>query len=137
MTVLRIIHGRRLQKDQPSCSGFTLIELLLVLSLIGILAGIAVPLYHKSIAKAREGALKEDLYQMREAIDKYYADNGEYPSSISVLAEKKYIRSVPTDPFTGSNDTWVEVPAEMEQGVFDIKSGSSLVGTDGTAYSEW
>ncbi|MBI5234876.1 MAG: prepilin-type N-terminal cleavage/methylation domain-containing protein [Deltaproteobacteria bacterium] len=117
--------------------GFTLIELLIVLTLIGIVAGIAAPLYHKSVVSAREAALKENLYQMREAIDKYYADAGEYPQGLISLVEKKYIRSVPADPFTRSKDTWVEVPAEGETGVFDVKSGSALTGNNGTPYNEW
>lgn len=117
--------------------GFTLIEMLIVLAIMGILAGIAAPLYHKSVIKAREAALKEDLYQMREAIDKYYADLGGYPQGLSSLAEKRYIRAIPVDPFTGSKDTWVEVPAEGENGVFDVKSGSGLTAGDGTPYNEW
>ncbi len=117
--------------------GFTLIELLIVLAIIGILAGISAPLYHNSVVRAREAALKEDLFQMREAIDKHYADLGTYPESLSILSEKKYIRAVPVDPFTGSKDTWMEVPAEGEAGIFDVRSGSGLADGDGTPYSEW
>src|SRR3990172_12573135 len=85
--------------------GFTLIELMLVITIIGILATIALPMYQSSVTKAREAALQENLFQMRTAIDKFYADQGEYPPSLTGLVEKKYIRAVPVDPFTGSMDT--------------------------------
>ncbi|HBG46368.1 MAG TPA: general secretion pathway protein GspG [Deltaproteobacteria bacterium] len=117
--------------------GFTLIEMLIVMTLIGILAGIAVPLYQNSVTKSREAVLKEDIYQLREAIDKHYADNGAYPESLRELSNKKYIRSVPVDPFTNSDETWIEIPVEGDPGVYDVKSGSRLVGTNGVAYSEW
>lgn len=116
--------------------GFTLIELLVVISIIGILAGIAVPMYQKSVVRAKEAVLKEDLYQMRDAIDKHYADLESYPENLRDLVEKKYVRSVPIDPFTGRGD-WVEVPAGEESGIFDVKSSSSLQGSNGVAYSEW
>lgn len=109
----------------------------MVVTLIGILATIAVPMYQNSVIKAREAALAEDLFTVRDAIDKYYADNRSYPESLSVLAEKKYIRFVPEDPFTRSNETWVEVPPDGGTGVYDIKSGSDLVGANGVAYEEW
>lgn len=117
--------------------GFTLIELMFVITIIGILATVAVPMYRNSLIRAKEATLKEDLYHMREAIDKYYADHGGYPQAIAVLAEKKYIRSIPEDPFTGSKDKWVEVPADGEEGIYDVKSGSDLTGRSGVAYSEW
>ena len=117
--------------------GFTLIELMLVITIIGILATIALPMYQSSVTKAREAALQENLFQMRTAIDKFYADQGEYPPSLTGLVEKKYIRAVPVDPFTGSMDTWAEVPPEEGTGVFDIRSGSDLVGRNGVPYSEW
>lgn len=109
----------------------------MVVTLIGILATIAVPMYQNSVIKAREAALAEDLFTLRDAIDKYYADNRGYPASLSVLAEKKYIRFVPEDPFTRSSGTWVEVPSDDGSGLYDIKSGSDLVGTNGVAYQEW
>lgn len=118
-------------------AGFTLIELLFVITIIGILATIAVPMYQNSIIRAKEATLKDDLYHMRDAIDKYYADNGGYPLSLTAIVEKKYIRAIPEDPFTGSKDAWVAILAEEEQGIFDVKSGSDLIGRNGTAYNEW
>lgn len=116
--------------------GFTLIEMMIVISIIGILAGIALPMYQKSVVRAREAVLKEDLYQMRDAIDKHFADHGRYPANLQELVEKKYLRAVPVDPLT-SDTKWVEVPDDDEPGVFDVKSASSGVGNNGVAYNEW
>ena len=74
---------------------------------------------------------------MRDAIDKYYSDTGEYPDNILDLADKKYIRSVPADPFTNSVDTWVEIPPDEGSGVYDVRSGSDITGRNGIPYNEW
>lgn len=116
--------------------GFTLIEMMIVISIIGILAGIALPMYQKSVIRAREAVLKEDLYQMRDAIDKHFADHARYPANLQELVEKKYLRVLPVDPLT-SDTEWVEVPDDDEPGVFDVKSASSGVGSNGVAYNEW
>jgi general secretion pathway protein G len=126
--------------------GFTLIELMIVMTIIGILASIAIPSYQRSLIKARESVLMEDLYQMRRAIDSYFADNGKYPDSLESLAESKYLRGIPVDPMTGSSDTWEVTaptpPAEgtgetAEGGVEDVHSGSDLMGLNGKPYREW
>jgi general secretion pathway protein G len=124
--------------------GFTLIELVIVMTIIGILASIAAPNYQRSVIKAREAVLMEDLYQMRRAIDAYFADHTKYPESLEALVEAKYLRGIPTDPFTNAQDSWelvVPTPTaegEAAEGGFeDVHSGSDLVGLNGTPYREW
>jgi general secretion pathway protein G len=120
-------------------NGFTLIELLIVMSIIGILATLAVPSYRTSVLKAKEASLKRDLFVFRDSIDQFRADQGRYPSSLKELVEKEYLRAIPVDPFTQSADTWVDVPAPegTDSGVFDIHSGSDLVGTNNVPYNQW
>lgn len=124
--------------------GFTLIELLIVMTIVSILAAIVVPSYHRSQLKARETVLMEDLYQMRSAIDAFFADHSRYPEALDELVSEHYIRGIPSDPMTRSAETWVVEPplptlagTLAEGGVFDVRSGSDLVGLNGTPYSEW
>lgn len=124
--------------------GFTLIELLIVMTIIGILASIVVPNYQRNLIKAREAVLMEDLYQMRRAIDAYFADHIKYPESLDDLIASKYLRDLPRDPFTQSTDTWEEVPPTpsiegelAEGGMEDVRSGSDLVGLNGIPYRDW
>jgi len=119
--------------------GFTLIELLVVLAVIATLLSIAVPRYYSSIDRSKEAVLKENLYQVRDAIGKYYADKGKYPESLAALAADKYLRKLPLDPITDSDATWIVVPPEDPQkgGVFDVRSGAQGKGLDGTEFATW
>ncbi len=124
--------------------GFTLIELMIVMSIIGILVSIVVPNYQRHLIKAREAVLMEDLYQMRRAIDAYFADHISYPESLDDLVANKYIRDLPRDPFTQATDTWEEVPPVpsiegdlAEGGLENVHSGSDLVGLNGIPYRDW
>jgi len=124
---------------QGEKSGFTLIELMVVLAVIATLLAIAVPRYFASLEKSREAVLHQDLALMRETLDKYYGDKGKYPEAIDDLVNSKYLRSVPVDPITDSNATWVSIPPENPEmgGVYDIKSGAQGVARDGTQYRNW
>ncbi len=126
--------------------GFTLLELLVVMTIIGILAAIAIPNYYNSVKKAKEAALREDLFQMRKLIQQFKLDKGRYPRSLQELVEEKYLRAIPVDPITGSSETWVEVQEELSleelaegkiPGVVDVKSGSDKISTEGTPYNQW
>jgi general secretion pathway protein G len=119
--------------------GFTLIELLVVLAIIATLLTIAVPRYYASIDRSKEAVLKENLYQLRDAIGKYYADKGKYPESLEAHATDKYLRKVPLDPITDSPATWLVVTPEDPQktGVFDVRSGAQGKSLDGSEFSTW
>lgn len=119
--------------------GFTLIELLVVMALISLLLSIAVPRYFGHVDKAREAVLRQNLAQMRDAIDKHYSDLGQYPDTLAELVAKKYLRKVPVDPITDRADTWIAVPAEkVENGkLFDVRSGATGNARDGSDYGTW
>ena len=124
-------------------AGFTLIELITVVSLVAILAAIALPNYRVAIIQSREAVLRENLYRLRDLIDQYYVDKGQYPSSLEVLVEEGYLRKLPTDPITQGTD-WTPVYSEPDPdnpsetpGVYDIKSTSEAPSLAGTPYNEW
>jgi general secretion pathway protein G len=140
--------------------GFTLLELLVVMTIIGILASIAIPALRDSPQRAREAALREDLFTLRSTIDQYHGDKGYYPPDLATLVTDGYLRSIPADPMTKSRDTWVleyeQIEADDESassdsggtgtegstelaapGIIDVHSGSDATALDGTAYKEW
>ena len=119
---------------------FTLIELLVVLAIVATLLTIAAPRYFASVDKAKEAALKQNLYLLREAIDKYKADTGDYPASLQALADQRYLRNVPPDPITESLTTWLLVaPPDKpdDKKIYDVRSGAPGNGRDGTPYAGW
>jgi len=130
-----IMIGKKSSKHQ----GFTLIELLVVLSVIALLLTLAMPRFFKSIDTSRDKALKQDLSIMREAIDKYYGDHSKYPDSLQDLVDEHYIRSIPIDPVTESNDTWIMIPPkhEVKGKLFDIKSGANGISYEGKTYDQY
>jgi general secretion pathway protein G len=119
--------------------GFTLIELLVVMAIIAVLLTLAVPRYFGSLDRSKEAVLREDLFQLRDAIGKYYGDKGKYPESLEALTTEKYLRKVPVDPITESAATWVVVAPEDPQkgGVYDVKSGAQGKSSDGSSFSDW
>jgi general secretion pathway protein G len=120
-------------------NGFTLIELLVVMAIIATLLTIAVPRYFHSVERSREAVLQQNLALTREALDKFYGDNGRYPERLEDLVSKRYLRSLPADPFTGNATAWLIVPPEAADkgGVFDIRSGAPGTARDGSAYRDW
>jgi general secretion pathway protein G len=120
--------------------GFTLIELLVVMAIIATLLTLALPRYFGSVDKSKEVTLVQSLATMRDAIDKFYADNGRYPEQIADLVEKRYLRAVPVDPITESKDTWVVIAppsnAQLKGNVYDIKSGAQGKTREGVDFSQ-
>lgn len=118
--------------------GFTLIELLVVLAIMATLLSIAAPKYYDSVDRAKEAALRSDLAVLREAIDKFHADTGHYPSTLQALADGRYVRSVPIDPITDKRD-WVPEPQPdgQTEGIYNVHSSAPGAARDGTAYGTW
>ena len=140
----RRLNGPRGRGVFNSPSGFTLIELLDVLALISILATMGLAQYRQSIVYAREAVLKTDLFDLRDAIDQYYADKGQYPGTLDSLVSDGYLRKIPVDPFTNAADTWQTTPSPPDPnnptasvGIYDVKSGSDQTGLDGKPYADW
>lgn len=119
--------------------GFTLVELLVVMSIIALLMSIAVPRYFHSTDKAREAVLKQNLAQMRDAIDKFYGDRGRYPDRLDELVSMKYLRRIPPDPITDSPLTWVTAQPDVTGAgsIYDVKSGAPGTALDGSKYGDW
>ena len=137
--------------ERKSQRGFTLIELLIVVTIVGILAGIAVVNVRLARKKAAESVLKANLALMRKGIDDFYADKQKFPASLQELVDAKYMRKLPPDPITESAETWIEVREEVldqldqqtdfgaaaaEPGVIDVKSGAEGATLDGTPYAD-
>lgn len=123
--------------------GFTLIEMIIVCAMISILLGVMVPIYKIHILHANEAVLKQDLFNMRQAIDQYTQDKSKAPQALDEIVTAGYLHAIPKDPFTHATD-WQTVQEDVltsidqtQPGISDVKSGSSLISSEGTAYSTW
>ncbi|HNX75429.1 MAG TPA: type II secretion system protein [Candidatus Rifleibacterium sp.] len=118
--------------------GFTLVEMSVVVAIIGVLYATVVPIYGKTILRARETALKNSLHTFRTTLNNYYKDHEKWPENLDALVRDGYIRNIPPDPFTEKSDTWVVVPSEAGQNdVYDIKSGAEGQSLDGISYADF
>lgn len=116
-----------------------MIELLVVLAVVAVLAAVAAPRYVQQVERAREVALRESLFRMREAIDHFHADQARYPDTLQDLVARRYLRAVPVDPVTDRTDSWVLVPARPPAvgAMADIRSGAPGASMEGTPYALW
>ena len=135
----------RPRRKQEKSRGFTLIELMIVISVILILVSVALPAYNQSIWRARESVLKQNLFALRSVISQYTLDKQKAPQALQDLVTGGYFKQIPTDPMTGRNDTWtveeetdtIMTADQQEPGIYDVHSGSTATGSDGTAYNTW
>jgi general secretion pathway protein G len=124
--------------------GFSLLEMMMVITVILIVVSISAPIYTTGIVRAREAVLRDDLFTLRALIDRFTLDNRRAPARLEEIVEKGYLGRIPTDPFTGSNETWQEQkedaplsPNQTGLGIVDVHSGSNLVSLEGTQYNTW
>jgi general secretion pathway protein G len=124
--------------------GFTLIELMVVMAIVSVLIAISVPIYQKSILRAKESVLRSNLASIRNMIDEYTVDKQKAPDSLQDLVTEGYLRQIPQDPMTGQSDTWKIIMEETpiggtnsSPGIYDVRSGSDKKSLDGTSYSDW
>ncbi len=115
---------------------------MIVISILVILAMIAVAQYQKTVLSAKETTMRENLFQMRKMLDQYAADKGKLPESLDQLVEAGYIQEVPVDPITGEKDWQTEFgedpnSTEGDQGIVQIRSASGETASDGSRYSDW
>jgi general secretion pathway protein G len=121
-------------------AAFTLIELIVVMAIVSMLLALAVPRYFRSVERAKEATLKQDLSVMRDALDKYYGDAGKYPDTLEELVAKRYLRKIPPDPLTDRADSWqmLPPPTDAVKGrVYNVRSGAEGMALDGTPYGDW
>jgi general secretion pathway protein G len=140
---LRIQSGS-VKPGSRRAGGFTFVEMMVVLTIIVVLITIAIPIYNKTILRSKEAVLRTNLNTLRTVIDNYTYDKMKAPQSLEDLVREGYLRMIPTDPMTGSNETWktiMEDPGQSvdqnEPGLWDVKSGSDKMSLEGTPYSDW
>jgi general secretion pathway protein G len=123
--------------------GFTLIELMIVMAIIAVLMAVAIPIYSRSIQRAKESVLKNNLFTLRTVIDEYTYDKQKAPQNLDDLVSDGYLRTVPLDPMTGAADWKVimedatNTVSQTEPGIFDVRSASDKTSLEGTPYSDW
>ena len=120
-------------------TGFTLIEVLVTMAIVSMILTLAVPRYFSNVDRTREEVLRQDLYIMRDAIDKYYSDKNRYPGALEDLVSEKYLRALPVDPYTKTASSWIVVPPEGSGfgAVADVRSGATVKARDGSWLKDW
>ncbi len=132
------------RRTRSGRGGFTIIELMVVMAIVLVILSVAVPLYNKSVIRARETVLHQNLATMRAVIDEYTYDKQKAPQNLEDIVREGYLRQVPMDPMVGNNTAWKIIMEEAaasvsqaEPGIFDVRSSSEKISLEGTKYSEW
>jgi general secretion pathway protein G len=135
----RMLNGKRSRRR-----GFTFVEIMVVVTIIVILITMAIPIYNRSITRAKESVLRNNLFTLRTVIDNYTYDKQKAPQQLQDLVTEGYLRELPYDPMTGNNQSWRTIMEDASQsvnqsepGIFDVKSGSDKMSLENTAYSDW
>ncbi|MBL8240639.1 MAG: type II secretion system protein [Bryobacterales bacterium] len=133
---------RRIQSGKRA--GFTIMELMVSMAIVLVVISVAVPLYQKSIIRARESVLRQNLFSLRTVIDEYTYDKQKAPQQLEDLVREGYLRQMPLDPIVGNNTSWKTImedasasASQSEPGIFDVRSSSEKTSLEGTPYSEW
>lgn len=135
---------RRIPSGKRRRAGFTIMELMVSMAIVLVVISVAVPLYQKSIIRARESVLRQNLFSLRTVIDEYTYDKQKAPQQLDELVREGYLRQVPIDPIVGNNASWKVImedasssASQSDPGIFDVRSGSEKTSLEGTPYSEW
>jgi general secretion pathway protein G len=133
---------RRIQSGKRA--GFTIMELMVAMAIVLVVISVAVPLYQKSVIRARESVLRQNLFSLRTVIDEYTYDKQKAPQQLEDLVREGYLRQMPLDPIAGNNNSWKVImedasasASQSEPGIFDVRSSSEKSSLEGTPYSEW
>ena len=125
-------------------AGFTIMELMVSMTIVLIVISVAVPLYQKSLIRAKESVLRQNLFSLRTVIDEYTYDKQKAPQQLDDLVKEGYLRQIPLDPIVGNNTSWKIImedasasASQSEPGIFDVRSASEKTSLEGTPYSEW
>lgn len=136
--------GPRMRSGRRSQSGFTIMELMVSMAIVLVVISVAVPLYQKSIIRARESILRQNLFSLRTVIDEYTYDKQKAPQQLEELVREGYLRQMPLDPIVGNNSSWKVImedasasASQSEPGIFDVRSSSEKTSLEGTPYSDW
>lgn len=135
---------RHIPSGRGRRAGFTIMELMVSMAIVLVVISVAVPLYQKSVIRARESVLRQNLFSLRTVIDEYTYDKQKAPQQLDDLVREGYLRQIPLDPIVGNSTSWKVImedasssASQAEPGIFDVRSSSEKTSLEGTAYAEW